>query len=203
LFARAILGLKKPGEKKENAGVLYLLRRNNKMVKLYICKICGEPYIGGSEPDDCPFCGAPKSYMRPVEEFSMLWDAKLTEQEKKDIQATLNLEVNATAYYNDVTKSCQKYSKYNRLYKQLARVEQEHADIACKFLGKELPGLKGEKSKGTIEKDLERTKELEHHAVELYTNFLKNAENVKVRMFFSALIHAEKGHEEIVGKEIE
>jgi rubrerythrin len=172
------------------------------MANLYVCKICGEPYIGGEAPDDCPFCGAPKGYLRPAEEFRALWEAELTSQEKKDIEATFNLEANATAYYLDIAKSQKKYSRYNRLYKQLARVEQEHAEIACKFLGIKLPELKGEKTKGSIEADLQRTKELEHNAIELYGKFLKNAKNNNVRMFFSALVHAEKGHEEIVGKEI-
>ncbi len=172
------------------------------MVELYVCKICGEPYLGGKEPEDCPFCGAPKNYLRKIEEFSVLWKCELTEQEKKDIEETLKLEVNATAYYEDVVKSQEKYSKYNRLFKQLARVEKEHAEIAAKFLNIEIPEFEGEKSKGSIEKDLKRTHELEHHAVELYTKFLENAENANVKNFFKALRHAEKGHEDFIGREI-
>lgn len=168
------------------------------MAKLYVCKICGEPYIGGSEPDDCPFCGAPKGYIRPAEEYAILWKSKMTPEEEKSIEETLQLEVNATAYYKEVMKNQEKYSRYDRLYKQLARVEQEHAEIASKFLGITLPELTGEKSKGSIEKDLKRTEELEHHAIELYTDFLKNAKNSQVKLFFSALIHAEKGHEELL-----
>jgi len=172
------------------------------MARLYVCKICGEPYIGGSEPDDCPFCGAPKAYIRPVEEFFPLWKTEMTEEEKKSIEETLKLEVNATAYYKDVMKAQEKYSKYERLYKQLARVEQEHVDLACKFLGKEVPEIKGEKSKGSIEMDLQRTKELEHNAVEVYTGFMKRAQNSKVKILFIALMHAEQGHEDILEKEI-
>jgi rubrerythrin len=172
------------------------------MAKLYVCKICGEPYIG-EEAADCPFCGAPKNYLRPAEEYSEIWKTGLSEQEKKDIEATLKLEVNATAYYDDVSKKQEKYSKYNRLYKQLARVEKEHMEIAAKLLGIELPELKGEKSKGSIKKDLKRTHELESTAVELYTQFLKNAGNANIKTFFVALIHAEKGHEEIVGEELQ
>ncbi len=172
------------------------------MINLYACKICGEPYLGGSEPNDCPFYGAPKNYLRKIEEYSKLWETELSEQEKKDIQATLKLEVNATAYYKEVSKTQEKYTKYNRLFKQLARVEGEHAEIASKFLGTEMEELKGEKSKGSIELDLKRTHELERHAVELYTQFLKNTQNPNVKNFFVALIHAEKGHEEFIGKEL-
>jgi len=173
------------------------------MVMLYVCEICGEPYIGGEAPDDCAFCGAPKNYLKSAEEYQELWKTDLTDQEKSDIQETLGLEINATAYYTDVADTNKKYSKANRLFKQLARVEKEHAEIATKFLGIKLPEIKGETSKGSFEKDLERTKELEQGAITKYKGFLKNAESDNVKNFYTALIHAEQGHEEIAGKELE
>jgi len=173
------------------------------MAKLYVCKICGEPYIGREAPDDCPFCGAPKQYLKSIEEFHKLWDIELNEQEKKDMQETLGLEVNAVAYYEDVSVSEEKYSKQNRLFKQLARVEREHAELAVKFLNIELPEITGEKSKGSIKADLERTKELEQGAIEKYHQFLKNANNSNLKNFYIALIHAEESHEEIASNEIE
>jgi len=173
------------------------------MAKLFVCKICGEPYIGGEAPDDCPFCGAPKNYIKDISEYKELWKTELTDQEKQDIEATLKLEVNATAYYTDISKTNEKFSKMNRLYKQLARVEKEHAEVAAKFLGVELPEFSGEKTKGSPEKDLERTKELESHAVELYQQFMDRTTSANVKNFFAALIHAEKGHGEIVEKELE
>ncbi len=173
------------------------------MVKLYVCKICGEPYIGGEAPDDCPFCGAPKNYLRPVEEFNELWKQELNEQEKKDMQETLDLEINATAYYQKVSDNHEKYSKQNRLFKQLTRVEKEHAEIAAKFLNIEMPEIKGEDPKGSVEKDLERTKELEKGSIEKYQQFLKNADNSEVKNLYVALIHAEQGHHDIASKELE
>jgi len=174
-------------------------------IKLYVCKICGEPYLGREAPDDCPFCGAPQRYLKDagIEEFNELWKAELSEQEKKDMQTTIDLEVNATGYYKKVSERCEKYSKENRLFKQLTRVEKEHAEIACKFLGIELPELIGEDVKESIAEDLKRTKELEGDAVRLYEGFLENAENNNVKNFYVALIHAEKGHGEIIGNEIE
>jgi rubrerythrin len=171
-------------------------------ISLYVCKICGEPYLGRQAPDDCPFCGSPRSYLKPIEEFSELWKTELTEQEKKDMHETLELEINATAYYEKITNNHDKYSKQNRLFKQLTRVEREHATIAMKFLKIDLPEIKGEDLKESFEKDLERTKELEKNAVEKYTRFLKNTENKMVKMFFIALIHAEQGHYDIISKEI-
>ena len=172
------------------------------MVNLYVCKICGEPYLGGSAPDDCPFCGAQKIFIKPVDEFEELWKTDLSELEKSDLRETLDLEINATAYYLDVSNKNKKYSKENRLFKQIARVEKEHAEIAVKFLGVELPEIEGETSKGSIEEDLKRTIELEQGAIANYKGFLKNATSTNVQRFYTAIIYAEEGHRKIADKEL-
>ncbi len=170
--------------------------------KLYVCEICGEPYLGREAPDDCPFCGAPKNYMKMSENYSTLWGVELNKQEKEDMESTLDLEVNATAYYKKVANLQDKYSKYERLFKQFTRVEKEHAEVASKFLGIDMPEFIGEDSKGSIEKDIKRTAELESGAIKKYTSFLKNAENPKVKKFYHALIHAEQGHHEFASAEL-
>ena len=172
------------------------------MTNLYICKICGEPYLGGEAPDDCPFCGAPKNFIKSIEEFSQLWKTELDEQEEKDMRETLDLEINATAYYEDVINENKKYSEQNRLFKQLARTEKEHAELAAKFLNIDMPEIQGEKSKKDIKADLERTKELEQGAIEKYQEFVKNTKNKNVKNFYVALIHAEKGHLDIAGESL-
>ncbi|MCD4739811.1 hypothetical protein K8R43_01315 [archaeon] len=173
------------------------------MLKLFICRICGEPHLAEEQPTDCQFCGAPKNFLGMAEDYSVLWGVELTEQEKTDMKATLDLEVNATAYYTDISKSNEKYSKYNRMFKQLARIEKEHAEVAAKFLDVPLPEFIGEKSKGSIKADLEKTKELETHATVLYKQFLANATSGKVKIFYTALVHAENGHREIAEAELE
>ena len=171
------------------------------MLKLFICQICGEPYLGESAPPECPFCGAPQNYLKK-NEFSPIWGTELTEQEGKDVEAVLALEVNATAYYLDVAKAHEKYSKYNRFFKGLARVEKEHAEIAAKIVGVPLPEFAGEKSKGDLHADLERTKKLEADATELYRQFLARGTNVRIKQFFHALVHAESGHHDHVSAEL-
>ncbi len=166
------------------------------MSDLFVCNICGEPYIGGEAPDDCPFCGAPRKFITRIDEFSPLWTSDLTEQEEKDVKETVELEVNAAAYYKYVSDSNEKYSKMNRLFKQLARVEEEHVEVACKLLGIDEPEMKGERSRGSAKKDLERD------ATVKYKKFLARAENENVKKFFEALIHAEQGHLDYTEKEL-
>ena len=38
-------------------------------IKLWRCKICGDPYIGEGAPDECPFCGAHKNFMIEANKF--------------------------------------------------------------------------------------------------------------------------------------
>jgi rubrerythrin len=173
------------------------------MAELFVCKVCGEPYFGGSAPDDCPFCGAPKAFIVNAREYAPLWGCELNEQDKKNLRETLALEVNATAYYQKVAKANEKYSRIERLFKQLARVEKEHAEVAAKFLGVDLPEFVGEESKGSVEADLKRTRELEAHATELYQGFTVNASNEALKKFYAALVHAEKGHHDFVDAELE
>jgi len=172
------------------------------MLKLFVCQICGEPHLAASKPSDCQFCGAPEKFIGLVEDYSTLWGVELTEQEKKDMEATLALEVNATAYYKDVAKANEKYSDTERLFKGFARVEKEHAEVAAKFLGVPLPEFTGEKTKGSVQKDLERTKDLETNAMGEYKDFLANASSQKVKDFYTALIHAENGHRMIAEGEL-
>ena len=170
------------------------------MINLYVCKICGEPYLGGTAPEDCPFCGAPKNYLGKAEDYSTLWGVDLNDVEKDILKQTLDLEVNATAYYLKIVTRETKYSKYDRLYKQFARAEKEHAEVAAKFLGVDLPEFVGEDARENIQADLIRTKELESHAVELYNEFMEKVSNDKLKQFFHALIHAEQGHFDIASK---
>ncbi len=172
------------------------------MLKLFVCQICGEPHLAASKPSDCQFCGAPEKFIGMVEDYSTLWGITLTEQEKKNMEATLALEVNATAYYLDVAKANEKYGHYERLFKGFARVEKEHAEVAAKFLGVPLPELKGEKTRGSPKADMERTKELETGAMGRYREFFANATNQKAKDFYTALIHAENGHRQIAEEEL-
>ncbi|MEM0372858.1 MAG: ferritin family protein [archaeon] len=171
------------------------------MIQLFVCKICGEPYLGERSPADCPYCGAPRKYVKPYGEYSQLWkDAKLTSVEKENLTKALAAEVNAMYYYDKVAKTQEKYSKYNRFFKRISTVEQEHISTIVKFLNIPSPELKGEEPKGSIEKDIERTKQLEAEAVRDYTAFVTSSKHRPVKTLFKALLHAEQGHFDFLDK---
>ncbi len=172
------------------------------MLQLFVCQICGEPHLASEVLTDCQFCGAPKNYLK-TEDLSPVWGQDLNEQETQDVQATLDLEVNATAFYLDVAKSNEKYKQHERLFKALARVEKEHAEVAAKILGVDLPEFVGEKSRGSKKADFERTKELETHATALYEEMTNRSTNEKLKNFFNALAHAERGHRDHAAAELE
>jgi rubrerythrin len=170
------------------------------MVNLYVCKICGEPYIGSKPPSDCPFCGAPQEFVVFGEEYVPLWGVKLAPREKQNMEDALKAEVNATYYYGQVAKREKKYSKYNRLYKRLSTIEFEHASTIVKFLGVELPPIRGDEAQKDIRADLLKTQGFEAHDKAFYLQAAKDAVNPGVKMLFTALAHAESGHLGLVSK---
>ena len=42
------------------------------MAKLWRCEICGDPYVGDSAPDNCPFCGAKRKYIKEARQANVI-----------------------------------------------------------------------------------------------------------------------------------
>ena len=49
-----------------------------------------------------------------------------------------------------------------------------------------------------MQTNYKRTIELEDHAGKLYTQFARQAQEERIRIFFTALAQAEAGHEELI-----
>ena len=69
------------------------------MVKLWRCEICGDPYIGESAPDNCPFCGAHKKYIKEAKEAKVNFDVELNESDKENVKRALQVEISNAAFY--------------------------------------------------------------------------------------------------------
>jgi hypothetical protein len=69
-------------------------------LKLFRCRICGDPYLGSEPPSYCPFCGAPQKYMAPAEEYVDRNDVpNLSAQSRANLEKALDLEVRNAAFY--------------------------------------------------------------------------------------------------------
>lgn len=84
------------------------------------------------------------------------------------------------------------------MYKRLAKVELEHASVTCKLLGIEKPESRKKECSSEDVENFKKTIELEKHATDIYGKFAKQAEEVPVKTFFTALSQIEKEHIELI-----
>ncbi|PIP28115.1 MAG: ferritin [Candidatus Moranbacteria bacterium CG23_combo_of_CG06-09_8_20_14_all_35_22] len=168
-------------------------------MKLYICEICGDAYIGGEKPTDCPFCGARNNFIKLADEAKPIVNEKIeiSEISKKNLLETLALETRANAMYLCMAGKASEY-KIKAMYKRLAKVELEHAVIVTKLLGIAMPEIKSETCADENSENFQKTIELEDHAVELYKKFTSEATEPNIRKFFGALMQVEAGHIELI-----
>jgi rubrerythrin len=168
-------------------------------VKLYICEICGDAYIGTEKPSDCPFCGAKNNFIKLADEAQPIVNEKIeiSETSKKNLMETLALETRANAIYMCMAGKSQEY-KINKMYKRLAKVELEHAVIVTKLLGIEMPEIKAEVCADDKQENFAETIKLEDHATNLYKQFGAEATEDHIRKFFGALMQVEQGHIDLI-----
>lgn len=168
-------------------------------MEIFICEICGEAHIGSEKPHDCPFCGARSNFMKDAVEASpvFLREGALSEETKKMMQETYDLEVKAVAIYNCMAGKAGSYA-IKAMYKRLAKVELEHATIVTKFLGMERPTASEETCSQDEIENFKKTVELEDHASKLYVGFAKASAEQKAKIFFTALAQVEAAHIELI-----
>lgn len=168
-------------------------------MKLYICEICGDAYIGVEKPSDCPFCGAKGGFIKNGSEAQPIAEIKIeiSELSKKNLMETLALETRANAIYLCMAGEAKEYAVV-KMYKRLAKIELEHAIIVTKLLNISLPEIKSENCFSEDLENFKKTIELENHAIELYKKFAVEAREAHVRKFFGAIMQAEIGHIELI-----
>ncbi len=168
-------------------------------MKTFVCEICGDAYLGTEAPSKCPFCGADHYYIKPGSEAKPFFkrEGEIGEASKKNLMETLDLEMKANAIYLCMAGKASSY-EIEKMYKRLAKVELEHATIATKFLKIAMPeGLTEQCSDKDLE-NFKKTIELEEHATGLYSKFAKEADEQKIKIFFTALAKVEAEHIELI-----
>jgi rubrerythrin len=165
------------------------------MQGMFRCRICGEVYFG-NHPTHCPYCGAHGRYLIDLKDWT---DENLgvspTEYEKDALEQTRTLEYENTRFYRAAQKTA-KTEELKGYFKYLAKIENEHYNVACKLLGAEKDPTIFEPSKdqGDDLKNLEYSKEKEDHASKLYKEFVPKCESPRLKEFFEALSDVEADH---------
>jgi len=168
-------------------------------MRTFICEICGDAYLGTEAPSKCPFCGADHSYIKSGSEADPVFnrEGEIGETSKKNLIEALDLEIKANAIYLCMAGKSNNY-EIQKMYKRLAKVELEHAAVVTKFLNIEIPESLSEECSNEDVENFKKTLELESHVSSLYKKFAEEAEEERVKIFFTALAKAEAEHIELI-----
>ena len=163
------------------------------MVKLWRCRICGDPYIGDNPPANCPFCGAHQSYIKEAKGAKVSFDATLSERDRTSVEHALEVEVsNSAFYFCAADKTDDEEGKL--LFKALAKIEAEHATVWKKILKLASVPAGSESCYAENVKNLQESHERETRAIEFYRKAALESENERVREIFEALVEVETDH---------
>ena len=166
-------------------------------IKVFRCRICGDPYIGEDAPKQCPFCGANHKYFVEAQDWNPEeFNVSLIEISRKNLEAALQLELDNAAFYdcakNAADKSNDQYSLAK--FKALMKVEREHASAISKFLKISRPELEKQACNSNAAANSKEGWEREDRAIKAYSKFRDEATEPRLKEFFGALVEIETDH---------
>lgn len=166
-------------------------------VKVFRCRICGDPYIGTEAPTRCPFCGAPRKYFVDAKDWNPNeFNVTLSELTRKNLETALKLELDNTTFYdcakNVAGKAGEEY--YLAKFKALMKVEREHAAAILKFLKESSPGSEMQTCSTDMHANTQEGFERENRAIKAYSKFRDEAKEPRLKEFFGALVEIETDH---------
>ena len=165
-------------------------------LKLFRCRICGDPYLGSEPPSYCPFCGAPQKYLVPAEDYVDRNDVpNLSTQSRTNLEKALDLEVRNAAFYM-CASDCAQDPVAKAMFKALWRTEAEHASLICKILKVPKPEIMPD-DKACLrdpKANFGAAHGREERAVAFYSQSAKEATEDRVKEVFTALTEVETYH---------
>ncbi len=169
-------------------------------VKVFRCRICGDPYIGESPLTHCPFCGAEAKYIIDAHDWdSGEFDVALSEVSQENLEAALDLEMGNAAFYacarDEAAAAGDEYMLAK--FKCLMKVEAEHASAICKSLKIDKPELSPATCSADGVENSREGYEREDRAIQAYARFRDEATEPRMQEFFGALVEIETDHLDI------
>lgn len=165
-------------------------------LKMYRCMVCGEVYLGYEPPANCPFCGAHVEFMRMPEDYApAINDIELTESERADLAASIEIETANTRFYLGMAQR-RDNDTLRATYKRLAKVEAEHCSVFCKLAKADKPAdlLTPGETTGSWASDIAESRSREDHATGLYATFAARATDPRLREVWGAISAVEADH---------
>jgi rubrerythrin len=166
-------------------------------VKVFRCRICGDPYIGSEAPTQCPFCGAAQRFFVEAEQWNPdEFNVDLSDISHKNLKSALQLELDNAAFYdcakNEANKAGDHYSLAK--FKSLMKVEREHASAISKFLKISRPELEKQACNTDSKANSQEGFDREDRAIKSYAKFRDEAIEPRLKEFFGALVEIETDH---------
>ncbi|MBW6470708.1 MAG: ferritin [Methanosarcinaceae archaeon] len=172
----------------------------SKNVKVFRCRICGDPYIGTEAPSRCPFCGAQTKYFTEATTWDTSeFEVNLSEKTRSNLEAALELEINNSGFYECAFKKAKAQGDeyYIAKFKALKKIELEHASVICKFLKIEVPALPDTSCNIDAAVNTKEGWGRENRAIKSYSTFRDVAVEPRIKEFFGALVEIETDHLEL------
>ena len=166
-------------------------------VKVFRCRICGDPYIGAEAPKQCPFCGAQQRFFVEAQDWNPdEFNVTLSEVSRKNLEAALQLELDNAAFYDCAKNAAEKAGDHYSLakFKALMKVEHEHASAISKFLKISRPELEKQACNANAKANTKEGFEREDRAIKAYAKFRDEATEPRLKEFFGALVEIETDH---------
>lgn len=163
-------------------------------VKLFRCKICGDPYIGEKAPTRCPFCGSYQKFIEEPKKVKVTFDVKLDAKDKAFAEKALKFEISNAEFYACAADSTAD-DEGKLLFKALKKVETEHANIWKKIL--KLAKLEvGKSNKCSIEykPNLQESHDRETKTIAFYKQAAEECKAARLKEIFNALVEVETDH---------
>jgi len=174
----------------------YKVRIKIATINVYVCKICGEAYIGENPPSRCPFCGAYKKYLIKAQDYNENgdWDVELNEKDKANAEHALEVEISNTIFYKCASNKSPNIEG-QKLFKILSKVENEHASVWKKILKLdkiELPAY--DACSEEYRPNLEESHQREERAIKFYKQAAAESVNPRIKEIFQAFVEVETDH---------
>ena len=166
-------------------------------IKVFRCRICGDPYIGSEAPKQCPFCGASQAFFIEAQDWNPdEFNVSLSDLSKKNLEAALQLELDNAAFYDCAKNAADKAGDFYSFakFKALMKVEREHASAISKFLKISRPELEKKACNANSKANSKEGWEREDLAIKAYAKFKDEATEERLKEFFGALVEIETDH---------
>ncbi|MFW5914973.1 MAG: ferritin family protein [Planctomycetota bacterium] len=157
------------------------------------CLICGETYIGRTQPDRCPYCGVAGRFIADAAEYVDYDEMELSDDSQDYIREAIKVERSNVAFYQcsaehattEVTRA---------LFKRIAKHEAEHMELLCDHLGVDEPEIGTEDCSDDDTLNMKQAHNREQRAVKMYMRFAAEAPEKRAKLIFSAIAGIEQEH---------